>query len=215
MLKKYEVLQEIKSSKIVAVIRGRSAEEACEISRACIRGGIKAIEVTFTTPNSLRVLQKLSNEDVHALIGAGTVLDAETARLAIMNGAAFVVSPNFSKEICETCNLYSVPYLPGCFTITEMVSALRAGADVIKVFPGSVAGPDYIKSVKGPLPNINLMPTGGVGLDNVVRWLDEGSFAVGVGSVLTKAMNGEDYKVVEENARKFVEKVSVLSGSAV
>lgn len=215
MLKKYEVLQRIGKGKIVAVVRGRSAEEAYEVSKACIRGGIKNIEVTFTTPNSLQVLQKLVNDERNALIGVGTVLDSETARLAIMNGSAFVVSPNFSKEISETCNLYSIPYMPGCFSITEMVSALRAGADVIKVFPGSIAGPGYIRDVKGPLPNINLMPTGGVNLDNVSRWLANGSFAVGVGSVLTKGMSGGVYGSVEEKAREFIDIVEALNSSSV
>ncbi|WP_332238295.1 bifunctional 2-keto-4-hydroxyglutarate aldolase/2-keto-3-deoxy-6-phosphogluconate aldolase [Sporolactobacillus sp. KGMB 08714] len=208
MLKKYEVLKKLHQGRIVAVVRGSGADDAVGISGACIEGGINSIEVAFTTPNCLQAFQTLAEGKSGALIGAGTVLDAETARLSILYGASFVVSPNFSKDISEICNLYSVPYLPGCFTVTEMTEALKSGADVVKVFPGSTAGSGFIKSIRGPLPNLNLMPTGGINLENINDWLDQGSFAVGVGSVLTKGSRKGDYRRVKENAQRFVSKVN-------
>lgn len=212
MLQKYTILNKIREGKIVAVVRGTSEQDAYEISKACLRGGIQNIEVTFTTPNALSVIQRLADEyrDLDAVIGAGTVLDAATARLAIMNGATYVVSPHFSKEISEICNLYSIPYLPGCLSATEMVEALKTGVDVVKVFPGGLVGPSYIENIKGPLPNINLMPSGGVSLDNVTEWLEKGSFAAGIGSVLTKGVEHGNYEEVEKRAKQFVEKVSSL-----
>lgn len=212
MLKKFNILNRIQEGKVVAVIRGENEQDAYEISKACIRGGIHNIEVTFTTPNALRVIDRLVDEynDSHAVIGAGTVLDAETARLAILNGATYIVSPHFSKEISAICNLYSIPYMPGCLTVTEMVEALKTGVDVVKVFPGGVVGPSYIENIKGPLPNINLMPSGGVSLENVNEWLQKGSFAAGIGSVLTKGIKKGNYEEVEKRARQFVDKVSSL-----
>ncbi|RYL95110.1 bifunctional 4-hydroxy-2-oxoglutarate aldolase/2-dehydro-3-deoxy-phosphogluconate aldolase [Sporolactobacillus sp. THM7-4] len=211
MLRKYEVLKKMNQGRIVAVVRGEDADDAVGISQACINGGIGSIEVAFTTPDCLQALQNLKTVKPNALIGAGTVLDAETARLSILYGASFVVSPNFSKEISEICNLYSVPYLPGCFTVTEMTEALKAGVDVVKVFPGSVVGSGFIKSIKGPIPNINLMPTGGINLKNITEWLDQGCFAVGVGSVLTKGSSKGDYTQVEKNAEQFVSELSVYN----
>lgn len=211
MLKKYDVLKKMNQNRLVAVVRGRDAEDACHISEACIRGGIRSIEVALTTPSGLDAIRKLAGKERDALIGAGTVLDADTARLSILAGASFIVGPSFSREISEQCNLYSVPYLPGCLTVTEMVEALKAGADVVKVFPGSTVGTGFIKSIKGPLPNIQLMPTGGVNLQNVTEWLDQGSFAVGVGSVLTKGAEDGNYTRVEENAEQFARKVSAYA----
>ncbi|WP_018663269.1 bifunctional 2-keto-4-hydroxyglutarate aldolase/2-keto-3-deoxy-6-phosphogluconate aldolase [Heyndrickxia acidiproducens] len=210
MLNKYEVLNKMNRDRLVAVVRGSDAEDAVNISEACIRGGIRSIEVAFTTPNCLEAIRKLSERQQDALIGAGTVLDAETARLSILYGAAFVVSPNFSKEISAVCNLYSVPYLPGCLTVTEMVEALKSGVDVVKVFPGSTVGTGFIKNIKGPLPNIQLMPTGGVNLQNVTDWLDQGCFAVGIGSVLTKGAENGNYTRVEKNAEQFAHKVTAF-----
>lgn len=209
MLKKFTILNQLKEGKIVAVVRGDSEQEAYEISKACIRGGIQNIEVTFTTPNALDVIKRLSEEcdPSTTVIGAGTVLDSATARLAMLTGAKYIVSPHFSKEISEMCNLYSIPYMPGCLTATEMVEALKSGVDVVKVFPGGTVGPSYIENIKGPLPNINLMPSGGVSLDNVQDWLNKGSFAVGVGSVLTKGVELGNYEEVEKRARQFTDKV--------
>ncbi|MDP4106715.1 MAG: bifunctional 2-keto-4-hydroxyglutarate aldolase/2-keto-3-deoxy-6-phosphogluconate aldolase, partial [Bacillota bacterium] len=203
MLKKYEILKRLQTGKVVAVVRGTDAHDAYEISKACIRGGILNIEVTFTTPGALEVIKRLADEATDAVIGAGTVLDPETARIAMLNGAEFIVSPHFSKEISEICNLYSIPYMPGCLTVTEMIEALKTGVDVVKVFPGGLAGTSYIENIKGPLPNINLMPSGGVNLENVAEWLEKGSFAAGIGSVLTKGIEPSNYDEVEKRAKQF------------
>jgi 2-dehydro-3-deoxyphosphogluconate aldolase/(4S)-4-hydroxy-2-oxoglutarate aldolase len=210
MLKKYEILKRLQSGKVVAVVRGTDAHDAYEISKACIRGGILNIEVTFTTPGAVEVIKRLADEATDAVIGAGTVLDPETARIAMLNGAEYIVSPHFSKEISEVCNLYSIPYMPGCLTVTEMIEALKTGVDVVKVFPGGLAGTSYIENIKGPLPNINLMPSGGVNLENVAEWLEKGSFAAGIGSVLTKGIEPSNYDEVEKRAKQFFEKVKDL-----
>ncbi|SDY23083.1 2-dehydro-3-deoxyphosphogluconate aldolase / (4S)-4-hydroxy-2-oxoglutarate aldolase [Evansella caseinilytica] len=209
MIKKYLILNKLHQGKLVAVIRGGSGREAYGIANACIKGGIQNIEITFTTPDALAVIQRLAERfgERDAVIGAGTVLDAHMARMAMLHGASYIVSPHFSKEISEICNLYSIPYLPGCLTPTEMTEALKAGVEVVKVFPGDVVGPNYIANLKGPIPNIQLMPSGGVSLDNVNEWLHKGSFAVGIGSVLTKGAMG-DYDEIEKRARSFVDKIT-------
>lgn len=194
---------------VVAVVRANNEEEAIKIADACIRGGIVGIEVTFTVPGAEKVIAaliaKFGKEKL--LVGAGTVLDATTARVAIMNGAAFIVSPAFDREVAEMCNLYQIPYMPGCYTITEMVTAMKAGCDILKVFPGSAASPSYIKAVKGPLPQANLMPTGGVSLANCQDWIKAGCVAVGVGGDLTAPAKTGDYDGVVALAKQFISKV--------
>ena len=157
-MKKMEILKRVTASKVVAVVRANSSEEAILISEACIKGGIEAIEVTFTVDYAHEVIKALKQKFKNQLmIGAGTVLDSETARVAILNGADFIVSPAFDLESAKLCNRYQIPYMPGCMTITEMVRAMEAGCDIIKVFPGNAFGPSFIKAVKGPLPQINLI----------------------------------------------------------
>lgn len=164
MLPKLNTLQKISDAKIVAVIRGDNPEEVIEISKAAIQGGVKVVEVTYTTPQAGHAINVLQSKD--AIIGAGTVLDTETARDALLHGARFIVSPHFNIEISELCNRYAVPYLPGCLTISEMVRAMESGCDVLKLFPANNFQPTFIKSVNGPLPHIRLMPTGGINLNN-------------------------------------------------
>lgn len=204
-MKKTDILNQLVEGKVVAVIRANNSDEAIKISKACIDGGINAIEVTFTVDYAHEVIKDLKKEfKGKLLIGAGTVLDSETARVAILNGADFIVSPGFDLESAKLCNRYQIPYMPGCVTITEMVRAMEAGCDIIKVFPGSLVGPSYIKAVKGPLPQINLMPTGGVSLDNCQTWLKNGCVAVGVGSDLTGPAKTGDYEGVTKLAKEFV-----------
>lgn len=206
---KHDVLKKIADVGVVAVIRANNSEEAIKISEACIKGGIPAIELTFTVPGALDVIKNL-NERFTAdelILGAGTVLDSETARAAILNGAKYIVSPGFDLETAKLCNRYQIPYMPGTLTITEMVTAMEAGADIVKLFPGSAFGPDYVKAVKGPLPQANIMPTGGVSLDNVEQWVKNGVVAVGVGGELTRPAAKGDYEGVAKNARDFVEAV--------
>lgn len=206
---KHEVLKKITDVGVVAVIRAETSKQAIDISKACLQGGLPAIEVTFTVPNAHIVIEDLvkaipQNE---LIIGAGTVLDSETARIAILAGAQYIVSPGFDLKTAQLCNRYQIPYMPGCLTITEMITAMEAGCDVVKLFPGSAFGPSYVKAVKGPLPQINIMPTGGVSLDNVKEWVSNGVVAVGVGSELTGPAKKGDYESVTQNAKAFVNAV--------
>lgn len=203
MITKFEILQKLETAKIVAVIRGKDADEAIAISQAAIAGGFHAIEITYTTPNTGRVFEALAAED--AVIGAGTVLDAETARHAILHGAKFIVSPHFNEKISELCNRYSIPYLPGCLTISEIVRALESGCDVVKLFPANNLSPSFIKGVNGPLPNVRMMPTGGINLDNLSDWLAAGAFAAGVGSDLTKSYRDGGKDAVTELCQKYLQ----------
>lgn len=202
-MSKYSTLTQLKESKVVAVIRGESAEEAVQLIKAAVDGGIRAIELTYTTPQVQKAFEEL--QDVNALLGAGTVLDSETARHAILNGAKFVVSPHFSDEVATVCNRYGIPYLPGCMTIREMVKALEAGCDILKLFPANNFNPSFIKSVKGPLPHVQIMPTGGINAGNMKEWIDAGAVAVGVGSDLNKAYKSGGYDAVVEASKKYIE----------
>jgi len=209
-MKRHEIIKRIEDTGIVAVVRAENTEKAMNISKACMDGGIDAIEITFTVPGAHKVIEDLTNEfGDKLLVGAGTVLDSETARIAILAGAKYIVSAAFDLETAKLCNRYQIPYMPGCMTISEMIRAMEAGADVIKVFPGSVFGPSFIKAVKGPLPQAVLMPTGGVSLDNVDQWIKNGCIAVGAGSALTKG-SMED---ITETAKKFVEKIKEARSS--
>ncbi|MED4074598.1 bifunctional 4-hydroxy-2-oxoglutarate aldolase/2-dehydro-3-deoxy-phosphogluconate aldolase [Priestia endophytica] len=204
------ILSKLSDCGVVAVVRGDSTEEAIRISEACIKGGIKGIEVTFTVQDADTVIKELvsiyDNHD-NVIIGAGTVLDAQTARIAILAGAEFIVSPSFDKETAKLCNLYKVPYMPGCMTITEMKTALEYGADIVKLFPGSAFGPDFVKAVKAPLPQVNIMPTGGVNLENIKEWIQNGCTAVGVGGNLIAPAKTGDFEQITLLARQYVEKV--------
>ena len=170
-MKKFDVLNRIAAVGVVAVVRAETEEQAINVSAACIEGGIPAIEVTFTVPGADKVIAALKAKFPadKLIVGAGTVLDSETARAAILAGAEYIVSPGFDLESAKLCNRYQVPYMPGCMTITEIVRAMEAGCDIVKLFPGSLPGPSYVKAVKGPLPQANIMPTGGVDLNNVSK----------------------------------------------
>ncbi|MCR5491965.1 MAG: bifunctional 2-keto-4-hydroxyglutarate aldolase/2-keto-3-deoxy-6-phosphogluconate aldolase [Bacilli bacterium] len=208
-MKKSQVVNKLLDCGVIAVIRGSSVEEAVKVSKACADGGIVGLEVTFTVPGAKEVIEALAKDkDAKYIVGAGTVLDEATARIAILAGAQFVVSPNFDKGVCELCNLYQVPYMAGVFTINEVVSALKAGVEVCKIFPGSLAGPDYIKAIHGPLPQAQCMPTGGVDLNNVEDWIKKGAVAVGTGSNLTAPAKTGDYAKITELAKQYVAKVA-------
>ena len=205
-MRKYEVLQRIEKVGVVAVVRAENSEKAKKIALACMEGRIDSIEITFTVPGAQKVIEDLVVEfGDKLLIGAGTVLDSETARIAILAGANFIVSPGFNLETAKLCNRYQIPYMAGCMTVTEMIAAMEAGVDVLKVFPGSAFGPDFIKAIKGPLPQAVMMPTGGVSIDNVDKWIKNGCIAVGVGGNLTKG-SSED---MTNAAKEFVEKVKL------
>lgn len=205
MLKKHKIIDSILKTGVVAVVRAENLDEAKRISNACIAGGVNAIEVTYTVPGATEVIRELSKEfpGDDFIIGAGTVLDTETARLAILAGAKYIVSPGFDEDTAKLCNRYAIPYMPGCMTITEMIRATELGCDIIKLFPGSAFGPDFIKAVKAPLPHVNIMPTGGVSLDNVDIWIKNGVSAVGVGGKLATGTSHD----ITETAKAFVAKI--------
>jgi 2-dehydro-3-deoxyphosphogluconate aldolase/(4S)-4-hydroxy-2-oxoglutarate aldolase len=201
-MKKDQIMQALGESGIIAVIRADSYQKAVEYSEACIRGGIKGIEITFTTPMAHKAIEVLNEKyGDEIVLGAGSVMEPITARIAMLSGAKFIVSASLNKETAKLCNIYQVPYLPGCMTIKEIACALEVGAAAVKVFPGSVFGPSFIKAIHGPLPQALVMPTGGVNLGNVKDWVANGCQMVGVGSALSKG-SVED---IEKNARAFMD----------
>ena len=181
-----EVAQFLEDSKIIAIIRAQEAQSLTEAVTALREGGINCIEVTMTTPGALKLLEEVSGKVEGVLFGAGTVLDPETARLCILNGAQFLVTPSLNFPVMEMAHRYDIPIIPGALTPTEILSAWEKGADVVKVFPAGSLGPGYIKELKGPFPQIKLCPTGGVNLDNLSTFLKAGASCVGVGGALVK-----------------------------
>lgn len=208
-MEKEQVISKLTETGLVAVVRADNADEAIRISDACLEGGCNAIELTFTVPGAHKVIEALAAKypNGEMLLGAGTVLDSETARIAILSGANYVVSPAFNAEAAKLCNRYRVPYIPGCMTITEVLTAMEAGVDIIKIFPADLFGPKIIKDIKGPLPQAKLMPTGGVDVSNVDQWIKAGAAAVGAGSSLTAGAKTGDYKKITETAKEFIEKI--------
>jgi 2-dehydro-3-deoxyphosphogluconate aldolase/(4S)-4-hydroxy-2-oxoglutarate aldolase len=210
---KTEIVGEIIRAGVIAVIRAESPEQAQRIADACSAGGITALEITFTVPGAAGVIEHLSKQcSKDILLGAGTVLDPETARIAILAGAQFVVSPAVNSDTARLCNRYQVPYMPGAATIGEVIAAMECGADIVKVFPGELLGPAFVKAVKGPLPQAQLMPTGGVSLDNVGQWISAGAVAIGVGGNLTAGAKSGDFASITRLAKQFVEKVKEARG---
>ncbi|MFE0561901.1 bifunctional 2-keto-4-hydroxyglutarate aldolase/2-keto-3-deoxy-6-phosphogluconate aldolase [Priestia megaterium] len=208
-MNKYSTINALTSTKVVAVIRGKDASEATELSKAAIEGGIKAIELTYTTPQIEDTFRSLKGLNV--LLGAGSVLDSETARHAILNGAKFIVSSHFVEDVAKLCNRYGIPYMPGCMSIREMASALELGCDILKLFPAGHFDPSFIKAVNGPLPNVKIMPTGGINLDNMEEWINAGAVAIGIGSDLNKAYQNRGYEAVVRLSGKYIEKCSALT----
>jgi len=207
---KIDMLKGMGDTGVVAIVRLNSSESLTRVAEAIAEGGVRYIEFTMTTPGALEVLGKVTErfgDDV--IFGAGTVLDAETARAAILAGARFVVAPNLNPKVITLCNRYSVPAMPGALTPTEIMQAWDLGADVVKVFPCSAFGPDYIKAVLAPLPHVKLAPVGGVELDNVSAYMRAGAACVGVGSSLVNAklIAGGDWAGLTERARGFIEGV--------
>ncbi|KRL71306.1 bifunctional 2-keto-4-hydroxyglutarate aldolase/2-keto-3-deoxy-6-phosphogluconate aldolase [Lentilactobacillus parakefiri] len=203
-------LQKIVDAGIIAVGRADTPEKAEALSKAAIKGGVMGIELTFTVPHADQVIAKLTEELPDGVIGAGTVLDVASARLAMMAGAGYIVSPTYDPDIAKLCNLYQVPYLPGCSSMTEMQRALEGGSDIVKLFPASVAGPSMIKAVKAPFPQINVMPTGGVDLDNLDQWFAAGAVCVGAGGNLVGPGETGDYDQVTENAKAYIKKLNEI-----
>lgn len=197
---------------IVPIVRCDSSRQAIEAAKAIYRGGLRALEVTMTVPGAIRVLEKVADEfGDRVILGAGTVLDPETARICMLAGAEFIVTPSLNVRTIEMCRRYSKAILPGALTPTEILTAWDAGADMVKVFPaGNLGGPSYIKALKGPLPQIHMVPTGGVGLENAAAFLQAGASAIAVGSDLVskKALDSGDYEQITKLARQFLEVVA-------
>jgi 2-dehydro-3-deoxyphosphogluconate aldolase / (4S)-4-hydroxy-2-oxoglutarate aldolase len=213
-----QILRHIHKVGLIPVLRAPSAEAAIAAALAIEAGGVSIVEVTMTVPGALEVIHALGKSSHSVLIGAGTVLDPETARACMLAGAKFIVSPALNLKTIELCHRYSVPIIPGALTPTEIVTAWEAGADVVKVFPcGAVGGPKYLAALRGPLPQIDLIPTGGVSLSNAAEFLAAGAFALGVGADLvdTSALANGKTDVLTENARKYVAIIEQARSGAV
>lgn len=202
-------LDQMKQSGIVAAMRAKSAHNLLKAARAIKKGGVNCIEVAMTTPNALQVIKQVSQQMEGVLIGAGTVLDSETARSAILAGAEYLVSPTTNREMIEMANRYDKLVAPGAFTPTEVMNAWEAGADVVKVFPASRYGPKYISDLKAPLPQVSLMPTGGVNQDNAKNYIEQGADLLCVGSAIIdqEAIDQGRFEVLTQNARQLREAV--------
>jgi 2-dehydro-3-deoxyphosphogluconate aldolase / (4S)-4-hydroxy-2-oxoglutarate aldolase len=204
-------LQRVARCGIVAVIRAASGERLAEVAEALLAGGVDVMEVTFTVPRAHQALEHVAARlGDKILLGAGTVLDPETARLALLSGAEFIVSPTVNLEVIKLCRRYDKLVMPGALTPTEVLTAWEAGADIVKIFPSDITGPAYLKALAGPLPQIRLMPTGGVTLATAADFLKAGSFALGVGSSLVdpRSVAAGDFKSIERLARQFVDIVA-------
>ncbi|NLD49462.1 MAG: bifunctional 4-hydroxy-2-oxoglutarate aldolase/2-dehydro-3-deoxy-phosphogluconate aldolase [Clostridiaceae bacterium] len=209
-MQKLEKIQLIHDTGIIAIMRANSSDQLIAAADAIRLGGVRVIEVTMTTPGALQVLEKAAirfGDDV--LFGAGSVLDSETARQAILSGADFIVAPILDIQTIDICHRYSIPVIPGCFTPSEILAAWNAGADIVKVFPSDIGGPKYIKAIHGPLPNIDLIPVGGVTILTTADYILAGSFAVGVGSDLINQHVLEKSNMTEmtQNALAFIGEV--------
>ncbi len=207
---KAESLALIRETGIIAIMRAAHADPLLAAADAIRAGGVRAIEVTLTTPGALGVIESaVRRYGVEVLFGAGSVLDAETARAAILAGARFVVAPTLNLEVIALCNRYGVPVLPGCFTPTEMLTAWEAGADMVKLFPAEIGGPALIKAIRAPLPQLEIVPVGGVDLTNAAAFIRSGAAALGVGSSLVnqKLLDAGDMAELTRRAAAFVDEV--------
>ncbi len=204
---KSEIISEIKKAGLVAVIRAGDVTEAIRLTEACIAGGVTAAERAFTVPVAHKGIEELAKRDSggEILIGAGTVLDSETARIAMLSGAQYIVSPCVKVDVIKICNRYQAPCFPGVGTITEAVTAMEAGAEILKLFPGELIGINGMKAFKGPLPQAQFMPTGGVSIDNAADWIKAGAVAVGAAGSLLK---GD----ITANAKEFLKRIKEARG---
>ncbi len=211
---KEQIITKICDSGIVAVVRADDAEQAISIANACMEGSVPAIELTFTVPGAHHVIEELAKRYTpdQIILGAGTVMDSETARIAILSGAQYIVSPYFNLETVKLCNRYRTACMPGVMTIKEVEEAMEAGADIVKLFPGEAGGPNMIKAIHGPIPYAKIMPTGGVDINNVSEWIKAGAVAVGAGSSLTAGAKTGDYAAITAMGRAFVKQIREARG---
>ncbi len=213
---KQETLAALRATGVIAVIRTETPRDLVGVARALSAGGIRFVEITMTVPGALEIIGDAVAElkGTNVLIGAGTVLDAVTARMAILAGAQYIVSPGFDRETMEVCSLYNILAMPGAFTATEIITAWKGGADVVKVFPADIGGPAYFRTLKEPLPMVELLPTRGVDLTTAGEFIKAGAIGVGAGGALVgKAlMAAGDYKQITANAERFVAVVKAARG---
>ena len=209
-MKKDAILSKFKAEKVIALIRADSPDGLLDCAKALAAGGLTSIELTMTTPGAIRMLEKATADLPEFLFGLGTVLDAETARAGILSGAKFIVTPGVRLDVIEICKRYNVPIFCGAFTPTEIITVAEAGADAAKIFPAEFFGPNYIKSVKAPLPHVEMVPTGGVNESNVGEFLKAGAFAVAAGSSLVdgKAFKERNWGLITAKAKAFVAAVA-------
>jgi len=214
---KSDQLSRVLETGIVAVIRANSGDLLVDVAQALLSGGIDVMEITFTVPKAVQVLERVRDRmGDQVLLGAGTVLDPETARAALLAGAEFIVSPSTNLDVIRMCRRYDRLVMPGALTPTEVVTAWEAGADIVKIFPSDLTGPKYLKALHGPLPQIRLMPTGGVDLDTAAEFLRCGACALGIGGSLVekRAVEQGDFSRIESLARQYVEIVRQTRGVA-
>jgi 2-dehydro-3-deoxyphosphogluconate aldolase/(4S)-4-hydroxy-2-oxoglutarate aldolase len=207
---KIDGLRLIRETGVIAIMRAKSSEQLMAAADAIKAGGVRVIEVTMTTPGALSIIAEAAKKyGSEVLFGAGTVLDPETARAAILAGAGFVVAPTLNLEVIRLCNRYSVPVMPGCATPTEMLTAWEAGADMIKLFPADVGGPDLVKAILAPLPQLQIVPVGGVDLKTAANFIRKGAVALGVGgSLINQALlDSGDMAELTRRATGFIEEV--------
>ncbi|MBN2218393.1 MAG: bifunctional 4-hydroxy-2-oxoglutarate aldolase/2-dehydro-3-deoxy-phosphogluconate aldolase [Pirellulales bacterium] len=205
------VIDRVFRTGIVSILRAPNSEGLVDVAEALLAGGVDIIEVTFTVPGAPRVLEQVAGRlGSRVVLGAGSILDTETARIAMLSGAQFIVAPTVNLEVIQMCRRYGVPVMPGAMTPTEVLTAWQSGADVVKVFPSEVTGPAHIKAIHGPLPQIPLMPTGGVNLKTAADFLRAGAVALGAGGALAPAgaISSGDFETIEETARQFVEVIA-------
>ena len=206
---KAEIVKQIEDVGLVPVVRASSADEAMQVIEAIRAGGVNILEITMTVPGAIKVIEKVADKyGSDVLVGAGTVLDPETARACMLAGAQFIVSPALNLDTIAMCHRYSVPVMPGVLTPTEVITAWSAGADFCKVFPcGSVGGASYVKNLKGPFPQIKIIPTGGVSLKTAADFIKAGASALGVGTDLVdvNALREGNPHVITERAKQFLE----------
>ena len=208
-------LKRILDCGIVAVVRAESGALLAQVVRALAEGGVTAAEITFTVPDAIEVIRQVRKEVGDAVcLGAGTVLDPETARAALLAGAEYIVSPAVNLDVIRLCRRYDKPVMPGAFTPTEVITAWEAGADVVKIFPADVGGPPFLKALRGPLPQVRLMPTGGVDLDTAEAFLKAGACCLGVGGSLVepKAVADGDFARIRDLAARYVAIVRKFRG---
>ena len=213
MIRKYEVLQTIEKTGVVGIIRADDIEYGVMAAEAIFDGGIPAIEVSMTHRGAIEIMAQMTARlsEKGLLLGAGTVADPETARACMLAGAEFIFAHCFSEDVARICNRYGIPYIPGVVTVTEVMKAFEYGADIVKVFPGDVLGPQFVKAVRGPLPNAKMLAVGGVSIGNLENWFKAGAVGVGLGSALTKP-GGKDGtgETINAASQEMVTKIAAM-----